>query len=73
MEAVSPKTTSTNPDEKIYEDWDCPQVEAVENYAAQDSDELALKKGEGEFVIINMSDSGMEDSKDSVAVHYDAY
>jgi hypothetical protein len=72
MEAVSPKTMSTNPNEKIYKDWDCPQVEA-ENYAAKDSNELALKKGEAANVLRKMSDSGMEDSKDSVAGHYNAY
>ncbi len=57
MEAVTPQTSST-PGEKIYEDWDCPQVEGVADYDAQDSDELSLKKGEAASVLRKMSDSG---------------
>ncbi|XP_070711049.1 ephexin-1 [Pempheris klunzingeri] len=40
----------TNPDreddEVIYEDWDCPQVQCVEQYTAQQSDELTLEPTE---------------------------
>ncbi|XP_069026030.1 ephexin-1 [Embiotoca jacksoni] len=40
----------TNPDreddEVIYEDWDCPQVQCVEQYAAQQADELTLEPTE---------------------------
>ncbi|XP_068443952.1 ephexin-1 [Clinocottus analis] len=40
----------TNPDrdeeEVIYEDWDCPQVQCVEQYIAQQADELALEPTE---------------------------
>ena len=58
MEAVTPIQTSANPEEKIYEDWDCPRVESVEDYDAQDSDELALRKGDTANVLRKMSDSG---------------
>ncbi|XP_032367222.1 rho guanine nucleotide exchange factor 15 [Etheostoma spectabile] len=40
----------TNPDrtedEVIYEDWDCPQVQCVEQYIAQQADELTLEPTE---------------------------
>ncbi|XP_068569410.1 ephexin-1 [Cebidichthys violaceus] len=40
----------TNPDrdeeEVIYEDWDCPQVQCVEQYIAQQTDELTLEPTE---------------------------
>ncbi|XP_029975493.1 rho guanine nucleotide exchange factor 15 [Salarias fasciatus] len=40
----------TNPDghedEVIYEDWDCPQVQCVEQYVAQQADELSLEPTE---------------------------
>ncbi|KAM9826904.1 rho guanine nucleotide exchange factor 19 [Neosynchiropus ocellatus] len=40
----------TNPDggddEVIYEDWDCPQVQCVEQYVAQQADELTLEPTE---------------------------
>ena len=58
MEAVTPTQTSANPQEKIYEDWDCPRVESVEDYEAQDSDEIALRKGDTANVLRKMSDSG---------------
>ncbi|KAL6118567.1 arhgef15 [Pungitius sinensis] len=59
----------TNPDqheeEVIYEDWDCPQVQCVEQYVAQQADELALeptdivnvtRKTEGCYEGIRLSD-----------------
>ena len=58
MEAVTPTQTSANPEEKIYEDWDCPRVESVEDYEAQDSDEIALRKGDTANVLRKMSDTG---------------
>ena len=58
MEAVTPTQTSANPEEKIYEDWDCPRVESVEDYEAQDSDEIALRQGDTANVLRKMSDSG---------------
>ena len=62
MEAVTPQT-SENPEEKIYEEWDCPQIEGVQTYEAQDSDELALKKGETANVLRKLSDSGEHTTK----------
>uniref|UniRef100_A0A3Q1J812 Uncharacterized protein n=2 Tax=Anabas testudineus TaxID=64144 RepID=A0A3Q1J812_ANATE len=43
--AAFPNTTSldTEEDEVIYEDWDCPQVQCVEQYIAQQADELNLE------------------------------
>ncbi|KAM8897401.1 rho guanine nucleotide exchange factor 15 isoform 1-T2 [Spinachia spinachia] len=59
----------TNPDkheeEVVYEDWDCPQVQCVEQYIAQQADELALeptdiinvtRKTEGCYEGIRLSD-----------------
>ena len=33
---------SVNPNEVIYEEWDCPQMQAIHPYQAQQSDELSL-------------------------------
>ncbi|KAM4714675.1 uncharacterized protein arhgef15b [Anableps anableps] len=41
--AAFPSTTKEDVDEEvIYEDWDCPQVQCVERYVAQQADELSL-------------------------------
>jgi len=45
MEAVTPKK-SENPDERIYEEWDCPQVQAIHSYVAQQPDELSLEESD---------------------------
>ncbi|XP_017775563.1 PREDICTED: uncharacterized protein LOC108561925 [Nicrophorus vespilloides] len=50
LEALSPPK-SENPDETLYECWDCPQVTAVHNYTANQPDELALSRGD----IINVT------------------
>ena len=39
---VTEPPASENPDEKIYEQWDCPQVIAVHPYQALQPDELDL-------------------------------
>ncbi|XP_032439467.1 rho guanine nucleotide exchange factor 15 [Xiphophorus hellerii] len=45
--AAFPSTTKEDVDEEvIYEDWDCPQVQCVEQYIAQQSDELGLEPTE---------------------------
>ena len=44
------------PGEKIYEDWDCPRVEAVETYKPLQNDEINLKKGEIANVLKKTSD-----------------
>ena len=51
-------SASSNPAEKIYEEWDCPKVEATAPYAAMDSDELDLKPGDTANVLRKLSDSG---------------
>jgi len=55
MEAVTP-ASSQIPGEKIYEDWDCPRVEAVETYKPLQNDEINLKKGEIANVLKKTSD-----------------
>lgn len=57
FEAVTPQI-SDNPEEKIYEEWDCPLVEAVVPFQAHESDELALDVGEKANVLRKLSDSG---------------
>ena len=44
------------PGEKIYEDWDCPKIEAVESYKPLQNDEINLKKGETANVLKKTSD-----------------
>ncbi|KAF6715927.1 Ephexin-1 [Oryzias melastigma] len=46
--AVFPNPTNANGDEDevVYEDWDCPQVQCVEQYVAQQADELSLEPAE---------------------------
>lgn len=50
----------TKPDEDdsevIYEDWDCPQVQCIEQYIAQQADEISLEPTE----IINVLKKGSE-------------
>ncbi|CAG0902316.1 unnamed protein product [Darwinula stevensoni] len=41
IQAMTPRI-SVNPNEVIYEEWDCPQMQAVHPYQAQQSDELSL-------------------------------
>lgn len=45
MEACLPPPSS-NPDETVYEGWDCPQVAAVYAYQSTQPDELNLQKGD---------------------------
>jgi hypothetical protein len=55
MELVTPPTASPeNPEEKIYETWDCPLVEAV----ASVEGEVPLAKGDKANVLRKLSDSG---------------
>ena len=44
------------PGEKIYEDWDCPKVEAIESYKPTQNDEIGLKKGDTANVLKKTSD-----------------
>ncbi|KAK9881638.1 hypothetical protein WA026_017160 [Henosepilachna vigintioctopunctata] len=50
IEALSPPK-SEDPDEVLYECWDCPQVTVIHNYTAVQPDELNLSKGD----VINVS------------------
>ena len=60
IELVTPNTTSPeNPAEKIYEDWDCPLVEAVASIQPEASNEIPLQKGEKANVLRKLSDSGI--------------
>ncbi|PSN52299.1 hypothetical protein C0J52_08549 [Blattella germanica] len=45
LEAVSPPV-SENPNETLYEEWDCPQVRAIHSYVAHQPDELSLAVGD---------------------------
>ncbi|XP_078131943.1 rho guanine nucleotide exchange factor 19 [Sander vitreus] len=42
----NPTNPDRDEDEVIYEDWDCPQVQCVEQYIAQQADELTLEPTE---------------------------
>ncbi|CAG9817387.1 unnamed protein product [Phaedon cochleariae] len=55
IEAISPPR-SDDPDETLYECWDCPQVKAIHNYVCQQADELSLSKGDVINVLRKMSD-----------------
>ncbi|XP_044040526.1 rho guanine nucleotide exchange factor 15 [Siniperca chuatsi] len=61
----NPTNQDRDEDEVIYEDWDCPQVQCVEQYIAQQADELTLepteiinviRKTEGCYEGIRLSD-----------------
>ncbi|TRZ03569.1 hypothetical protein DNTS_013487, partial [Danionella cerebrum] len=41
--AAFPTIKATDNEEKIYEDWDCPQVQCVTQYKAKQADELSLE------------------------------
>lgn len=55
IEAFSPPK-SENPDETLYECWDCPQVTALHNYNACQPDELSLSRGDVINVLRKMTD-----------------
>ncbi|XP_059485709.1 uncharacterized protein LOC132202666 [Neocloeon triangulifer] len=40
---TTPQTSQENPEERVYESWDCPQVQAIHAYVAQQPDELSLE------------------------------
>ncbi|XP_025083805.1 uncharacterized protein LOC112557890 isoform X3 [Pomacea canaliculata] len=59
LDAIIPK--QSNPEyERIYEDWDCPQVQCVEKYIAQEPDELTLEESDVVNVFKKMSDGWYE-------------
>ena len=55
LSAMRPPTC-TNPDEKIYAEWDCPQAVAVHPYTATQEDELALEPGDLINILRKMPD-----------------
>ncbi|XP_046850835.1 rho guanine nucleotide exchange factor 26-like isoform X2 [Xenia sp. Carnegie-2017] len=58
-EAFNPPSTS-NDDETIYGSWDCPQVNVIHNYQAQQSDELSLVPGDVVNVLRKLTDGWYE-------------
>jgi hypothetical protein len=55
LEAVSPPI-SDNPDETVYEEWDCPQVTAIHPYVARQPDELSLEVADVVNVLRKITD-----------------
>ncbi|KAJ9590440.1 hypothetical protein L9F63_016527, partial [Diploptera punctata] len=55
LEAVSPPV-SDNPEETVYEEWDCPQVRAVHSYSSHQPDELSLDVGDVVNVLRKITD-----------------
>ncbi|CAG9860623.1 unnamed protein product [Phyllotreta striolata] len=55
IEAFTPPK-SENPDETLYECWDCPQVTALHDYNASQPDELSLSRGDVINVLRKMND-----------------
>ncbi|XP_063701168.1 uncharacterized protein LOC134831378 [Culicoides brevitarsis] len=55
LQATEPPS-SENPDEKLYEQWDCPQVIVKHKYKALQPDEIALEVGDVINVFRKMAD-----------------
>lgn len=55
IEAMSPPISS-NPEETLYNEWDCPQVFTEHEYTAIQPDELSLQKGDIVKVLTKMND-----------------
>jgi neuronal guanine nucleotide exchange factor len=55
LEAVRSRV-SDDPDETIYEQWDCPQVMAIHPYVACQPDDLSLEVADVVKVLRKMSD-----------------
>uniref|UniRef100_A0A914Z7E3 DH domain-containing protein n=2 Tax=Panagrolaimus superbus TaxID=310955 RepID=A0A914Z7E3_9BILA len=55
LTAMRPPTCS-NPDEKIYAEWDCPQAVGVHHYSANQEDELELEPGDLINILRKMPD-----------------
>lgn len=61
MDAVNPKpSTDENTGEKVYEEWDCPQVQAIHSYQAEQPDELTLREGDVIKVLRKLPDGWYE-------------
>ncbi|XP_067380952.1 ephexin-1 isoform X2 [Channa argus] len=59
----NPTKANTEEDEVIYEDWDCPQVQCVEQYIAEQADELNLEPTEIINVIRKTNEGWYEGSR----------
>lgn len=59
LEAMTPKQ-SLNPNESIYEEWDCPQVIAIYEFTSAQPDELSLCIGDVVNVLKKMKDGMFE-------------
>eukprot|EP00794_Sanderia_malayensis_P015273 gene15273-16849_t len=59
MDAVQPKQKAED-GEKIYEEWDCPQVRAIHSYQSDQPDELTLREGEVIKVLRKLPDGWYE-------------
>jgi hypothetical protein len=70
VEAFSPPK-SEDPDETLYECWDCPQVTAIHAYPASQPDELALSRGDTINVLRKMADGSGLDSVVNPLVTFD--
>ena len=66
LEAVTPKS-SENPNECIYEEWDCPQVIALYEFTPVQPDELNLCIGDVVNVLKKMSDGKLKKKKKMTA------
>lgn len=55
LEAVMPPA-SDNPEESVYEQWDCPQVQTLHPYTGQQPDELSLAMSDVVNVLRKVAD-----------------
>ena len=44
------------PGEKIYESWDCPKIEVINNHEPSENDEIAICKGDTANVLKKTND-----------------
>ncbi|XP_013874952.1 rho guanine nucleotide exchange factor 15 [Austrofundulus limnaeus] len=61
--AAFPDSTTQDDEEKVYEDFDCPQVQCVEQYDAEQADELSLEPAEIVNVIRKTNEGWYEGSR----------
>lgn len=59
IDALSP-TTKESESEKIYEEWDCPQVQCIKRFNATEPDELGLEESDVINVFKKMADGWYE-------------
>lgn len=59
IDALTP-AVSSNPEERIYEEWDCPQVQCRHAYIPEQPDELALEESDVVNVFRKLSDGWYE-------------